>query len=281
MFFVLFLNISFLFSATIDTLKFTNSFVSSLSICFGRHWERCFKHVDMKASCHPRNMARTQQPTERKPMQNANGLTENGNKCICNTVTTQHIHSTSCVKEFYILLDCSSQVDAMDSIITIGSDLDPFIINSIMITSIYSKIKHNCNVIGCITMLIDVYDIFCEITSVFNILIKFSILVLLSDALTNAIIRTNLKLDEVSEFRYSCNNTTSITTIVNFNIRSGFTRTATFCLAATCLIEKIIKTLPSIITVSIECDANGISVAQLVLNSTACLSIDAVSCHTQ
>ena len=58
-------------------------------------------------------------------------------------------------------------------------------------------------------------------------------------------------------------------------------RTAIFCLAAICLIQKAMKPLPSIITVSIECGANVIALNQLVLNSAAYLSIDAVSCHTQ
>ena len=64
--------------------------------------------------------------------------TANGNKCMCNTMAKQHIHTTGIVKEFDSIFGCNLQFDATDQIVTIGNDLNSM--SSIaMTTDIYSK----------------------------------------------------------------------------------------------------------------------------------------------
>ena len=141
--------------------------------------------------------------------------------------------------------------DAADQIVASGNDSNPM--SSIaMTTDTDSKMKHNCDAIGRIARGFDVYDIFTVMASVFNILIKSSILVLFSDALTIVFVRMNLKLDKLKEFKYNCCNTTSITIIETFKILSDGTLAATFCLDAICLMIRVMNTLSSIMTVSIE-----------------------------
>ena len=117
-----------------------------------------------------------------------------------------------------------------------------------------------------------------------HVLIELSILLLFSDVFITVFDEMKLKLDKPIEFKYSYDNTTSITIIMNFNRISGTALTAIFCLAVIsviCLIVQVINVSTSIITVLIEFYANIVSMDQLILNLAAYLSIDAVSCHTQ
>ena len=68
---------------------------------------------------------------------------------------------------------------------------------------------------------------------------------------------------------------------MNFNRISSTAITVIFCLAVICLIVQVMTESTSMITVSIDLDANIVSMNQLVLNLAVCLSIDAVSCHTR
>ena len=173
-------------------------------------------------------------------------------------------------------------MDAIDQIIAIGNDSNQ-LHNSITMTAIvYFKIHYNCNIIRRnIAIGIAVYDMFNVLTSVTNILIKLSMLVLFLDGLIIVFDGMKLKLDKLTEFKYSYDNTISITIIVNFNSISSTGVTATFCLAATDLMVQVINALTSTITVSIELDANIVSIDQLILNSVVYLSIEAVGYHTQ
>ena len=171
-------------------------------------------------------------------------------------------------------------MDAIDQIITIGNDSNQ-LHNSITTTAIvYFKIHYNCNTISRITIGIAVYDMFNVLTSAINILIKSSMLVLFLDGLIIEFDGMKLKLDKLTDFKSSYDNTTSITTIVNFNGISSTGVTATFFLAAVSMIQAI-SALTSTITVSIEFDANIVSIDQLILNLVVYLSIDAVACHIQ
>ena len=198
--------------------------------------------------------------------------TENRNKSMCNTMAIQRIHGTGFVKEFDSIHGCNLQFDGIDQIITIGNDLNPM---STMTTDTYSKMKHNRDAIGLIARGFHVYDILTVMIAVFNILSKLSILVLFSDPLTIVFIRMNLKLDKLSEFKYNSCNTTSITIVEIFNILSD----RKFWLAAVFLMVRVMNTLPSIVTVSIEVDASVFSIDQLVLKLAIYLSNDAIG-HT-
>ena len=173
-------------------------------------------------------------------------------------------------------------MDAIDQIIAIGNDSNQ-LHNSITMTAIvYFKIHYNCNIIRRnIAIGIAVYDMFNVLTSVTNILIKLSMLVLFLDGLIIVFDGMKLKLDKLTEFKYSCDNTTSITIIVNFISISSTGVTVTFCLAAICLMVQVISLLTSTITVSIELDANIVSIDQLILISVVYLSIEVAGCHTQ
>ena len=141
--------------------------------------------------------------------------TDNTSKC--NIVTAQHLHTTSFVKECYIIF---------------GGNLE------------------------------------------LHVLIELSILLLFLDVFITVFDEMKLKLDKLIEFKYSYDNTTGITIIMNFNRISGTTLTAIFCLAVICLIVQVMNASTSIITVLIELDANIVSMDQLILNLAVYLSID-------
>ena len=211
------------------------------------------------------------------PLQQQFFSTENGSKCNYNIITKPSIHDTNFVKEFSVIFGCNLRLDAIDQIIAIDNDSNQ-LHNSITVTAIvYFKIHYNCNIISRIAIGIAVYDMFNVVTSVINILIKLSMLVLFLDGLFDGM---KLKLNKLTEFKYSYDNATSITMIVNFN-SSSIGVTETFCLAAICLMVQVITALTSTITVAIEFDANIVLMDQLLLNSGLYLSIDAVGCHTQ
>ena len=191
---------------------------------------------------------------------------------MCNTMAKQSIQGTCFVKEFDSRLGCNLQFDGIDQIITIGDDLNP---TSTMTTDTYSKMKYNRDAIGLIARRFHVYDVLTVMISVFKTLIKSSILVLFSDPLTIVFIRMNLKLAKLREFKYNSYNTTSITIIKTFNILSD----GKFWLAAIFLMVRVMNTLPSTITVSIELGASISSIDQLVLKLAIYLSNDAVG-HT-
>ena len=148
---------------------------------------------------------------------------------------------------------------------------------------ICNRIKYNSDAIGLITIRIAVYDVLDGMSSVINILIKLSILVLFLDALTIVFNGIGLKSYNLCDIEYNSNitrliNNLSINTINN---DAALVVNIEFCLAAILFVMQVMDGSLLVIRVSIKFDTNMVAIARLKTNLVVQSLNGAVNCHKQ